>query len=52
MRPRPLADKRAITAKFRERWLPLLVEGRPPPVIDTVFPFEQVAEAHRLMDET
>jgi len=51
MRPRPLADKRAITATFRRRWLPLLVEGRLQPVIDSVFPWEQVAEAHRRMDE-
>jgi NADPH:quinone reductase len=50
MRPRPIEDKRAITRKFRERWLPLLVEGRLRPVIDSVFPFEQVAAAHRRME--
>jgi putative PIG3 family NAD(P)H quinone oxidoreductase len=50
MRPRPLGDKRAITRKFSERWLPLLVEGRLSPVIDTVFPFERMAEAHGRME--
>jgi NADPH2:quinone reductase len=51
MRPRPLADKRAITARFRERWLPLLVERRLEPVIDAVYAVEQVAEAHARMDQ-
>lgn len=46
MRPRSLAEKRAIARKFEERWLPLLVAGRLQPVIDSVFPFERVAEAH------
>lgn len=46
MRPRSLADKRAIARKFEERWLPLLVAGRLRPVIDSVFPLERVAEAH------
>ena len=46
MRPRSLDDKRAITRKFQERWLPLLVSGRLKPVIDSVFPLEQAAAAH------
>ena len=46
MRPRSLADKRAIARKFAKRWLPLLVAGRLRPVIDSVFPLERVAEAH------
>ena len=50
MRPRPLADKRAITRKFRERWLPLLVAGRLRPVVDSVFPLEKAAEAHARME--
>ncbi|HYG61567.1 MAG TPA: NAD(P)H-quinone oxidoreductase [Thermoanaerobaculia bacterium] len=50
MRPRSLADKRAITRKFRERWLPLLEERRLRPVIDSVFPLERVAEAHARME--
>jgi NADPH2:quinone reductase len=50
MRPRPIEDKRAITRKFRERWLPLLAAGRLKPVIDSVFPLERVADAHRRME--
>ncbi|HVR97479.1 MAG TPA: NAD(P)H-quinone oxidoreductase [Thermoanaerobaculia bacterium] len=50
MRPRPIADKRAITRKFRERWLPLFMEGRLRPVIDSVFPFEEVVAAHEHME--
>lgn len=50
MRPRPLADKRAITRKFRDRWLPLFLEGRLRPVVDSVFPFEKVADAHERME--
>ncbi len=50
MRPRSLADKRAITRKFRDRWLPLFLEGRLRPVVDSVFPFEQVADAHEHME--
>lgn len=50
MRPRSIEDKRAITRKFRERWLPLLVAGRLRPVIDSVFPFDQVAAAHERME--
>jgi putative PIG3 family NAD(P)H quinone oxidoreductase len=50
MRPRPIEDKRAITRKFRERWLPLLVAGRLRPVIDSVFPLEKVAAAHERLE--
>jgi putative PIG3 family NAD(P)H quinone oxidoreductase len=50
MRPRSLADKRAITRKFQERWLPLLAAARLKPVIDSVFPLEKVAAAHERME--
>lgn len=50
MRPRSLEEKRAITRKFRERWLPLLVAGRLRPVIDSVYPLERVAAAHERME--
>ena len=44
MRPRSLAEKRAITRRFEARWLPLLKAGRLRPVVDSIFPFERVAE--------
>ena len=45
---RPLAEKIAITQKFKERFWPMLEEGRLQPVIDTVFPIEEAQAAHRL----
>lgn len=51
LRSRPLADKIAITQRFRTKWLPLLVAGRIKPIIDRIFPFAQVVDAHRYMEE-
>jgi putative PIG3 family NAD(P)H quinone oxidoreductase len=50
MRSRPLADKREITRRFKERWLPHLVSGALKPIIDTVYPMEKVREAHVAME--
>ena len=50
MRSRTLDDKRAITNRFRERWLPELVAGRIQPVIDSTFSLDQVREAHEAME--
>jgi putative PIG3 family NAD(P)H quinone oxidoreductase len=50
MRSRPLADKREITRRFKERWLPHLVSGALKPIIDTVYPIEKVREAHVAME--
>ncbi len=50
MRPRSIEEKRAITRTFRERWLPLLVDGRLRAVIDSVFPAGQAAAAHERME--
>ncbi len=50
MRSRPLAEKRAITQRFREQWLPLLINGSIKPVIDMIFPFEQVQDAHEYLE--
>ena len=50
MRIRSLEDKRAITARFRERWLPPLTEGKLKPVIDSVFPLGEVVAAHEVME--
>jgi putative PIG3 family NAD(P)H quinone oxidoreductase len=51
LRSRPLADKIAITHRFRTHWLPLLVAGRIQPIIDRVFPLAHASEAHRYMEE-
>lgn len=50
MRSRPLAEKRAITQRFREQWLPLLVNSTIKPVIDMIFPIEQVQDAHEYLE--
>jgi len=50
LRARPLPEKRKVTRRFVERWLPPLVQGRLKPIIDSVYPLEKAAEAHRRMD--
>ncbi len=50
MRMRSLEDKRAITKRFQERWLPVLITGKIKPIIHAVLPLEKVAEAHQLME--
>ncbi|HUZ63520.1 MAG TPA: zinc-binding dehydrogenase, partial [Acetobacteraceae bacterium] len=50
MRPRTTAQKGAIAAELRAKVWPLLGAGRCAPVIHEVFPLEQAAAAHRLME--
>ncbi len=52
MRPRSTAEKGAIAAALRSLIWPLLEAGRFAPVIDSVFPLEQAAEAHALMESS
>ncbi|HEX6160085.1 MAG TPA: NAD(P)H-quinone oxidoreductase [Thermoanaerobaculia bacterium] len=52
MRSRPMEAKRAIARRFRERWLPLLVTRELWPVVDSVFPIEDVAQAHVRMERS
>lgn len=49
LRTRSLADKRQITHRFKERWLPVLIAGDIHPIIDSVFPLENVQAAHERM---
>ncbi len=46
LRARPLTEKILITREFRERFWPMLEEGRLQPVIDRVFPIEEAQAAH------
>ena len=50
LRTRSLADKTRITQNFRQRWLPLLVQGKIAPQIDSIYPIEQVRQAHDRME--
>ena len=50
MRSRPLQDKREITRRFRERWLPELAAGHIKPIVDSVYPLAEAATAHVAMD--
>jgi NADPH:quinone reductase-like Zn-dependent oxidoreductase len=51
MRTRTLEEKLAVTRRFATSVMPLLVSGKVKPVIDTVFPLEEISEAHRMMGE-
>jgi putative PIG3 family NAD(P)H quinone oxidoreductase len=50
LRARPPAFKAEIAAELRERVWPHLEAGRIAPVIDSVFPLECAADAHRRID--
>jgi len=50
LRPRSNADKAAMVAAIEAKVMPLLREGRIKPVMDSTFPLEQAAEAHRRME--
>lgn len=50
LRNRSLADKAALTARFRERVMPLLLQGAIRPVLDRIYPLEEVREAHARME--
>ena len=50
LRAQPLENKRAIVARFRERWLPLLAAGSIRPIIHEVVPFAEVRRAHEMME--
>jgi NADPH:quinone reductase len=52
MRPRTTAQKGAIARELRERVWPVLDAGRAGPVIYQVFPLEQAAAAHRVMESS
>jgi putative PIG3 family NAD(P)H quinone oxidoreductase len=46
LRPRPLAEKIAITQQFQQRFWSRLTCGELRPIIDTVFPIEEAQAAH------
>lgn len=50
LRPLPLAEKVAITERFKEFALPRLADGRLVTVVDSVYPLEEAPAAHRHME--
>ncbi|HET7322204.1 MAG TPA: NAD(P)H-quinone oxidoreductase [Longimicrobiaceae bacterium] len=50
LRTRPLEEKIALAREFSDSALPLFASGRIRPVVERVFPFSEIAEAHRLLE--
>jgi putative PIG3 family NAD(P)H quinone oxidoreductase len=50
LRPRSNADKAAMVAAIEAKVMPMLREGRTKPLIDSTFPLEKAADAHRRME--
>ncbi|GAB1718115.1 MAG: Alcohol dehydrogenase, zinc-binding protein [Nitrobacter sp.] len=50
LRPRSVADKAAMVSAIEAKVLPLMREGRIKPLIDSSFPLEKAADAHRRME--
>lgn len=50
MRPRPVSNKAIIARELEEQVWPLFVSQTIRVVLDRVFPFEQVVEAHRYLE--
>ncbi|BCR06109.1 NADPH:quinone oxidoreductase [Desulfuromonas versatilis] len=51
LRSRPVAEKGEIVAEFSRRALPKFADRTIVPIIEKVFPLDQVVEAHRMMEE-
>ncbi|PLX78469.1 MAG: NADPH:quinone oxidoreductase [Desulfuromonas sp.] len=51
LRSRPVSEKAEITAEFTRRALPKFADRSIVPIIEKVFPMDQVADAHRMMEE-
>ena len=50
LRARPLEEKIALAREFSERIVPLFDASRLKPIIDRVFPFTEIRDAHELME--
>jgi len=50
LRPRPVEEKGRLARALRGAAWPLLEDGRVRPVIDSTFPLERAADAHRRME--
>lgn len=50
LRTRPLEEKALLARRFAAEVVPLFEEGRLAPVIDTILPMEDIAEAHHRLE--
>jgi putative PIG3 family NAD(P)H quinone oxidoreductase len=50
LRTRPLEEKAALARRFSAELVPLFQSGALRPVVDSVFPFEAIGDAHRHME--
>jgi NADPH:quinone reductase len=50
LRARPVEEKIALARDFSARMIPLFGSGRLKPIVDRVLSFDQIAEAHRVME--
>jgi NADPH:quinone reductase-like Zn-dependent oxidoreductase len=51
LRSRTLEEKLAVTRRFATQVVPLLVSARIQPIVEDVFPLDEIGKAHRLMAE-
>jgi NADPH:quinone reductase-like Zn-dependent oxidoreductase len=49
LRARPIEEKIALTRRFASEVLPLFETGSLRPIIDSRYPFDAIADAHRHM---
>jgi NADPH:quinone reductase-like Zn-dependent oxidoreductase len=50
LRTRPLEEKIAVAREFESRVVPLLQEKKIRPIVERVFNFDQIGDAHRMME--